>query len=203
MASSCRRFAVLVAMLLCVAAVPSAWAQINGTLGIFFDPYAKECAGPVSIGSARALYVLFLPEGDTRGGITGVEFRIDASAASGYSFRGEAVAMPSAIRVGPLEVGGPGLSVVSDQCHSRAPIPILSFQVQNLGGGTDGGLRIAAKDPPWNPNFPCPLVTLCDNPAFTKVCIAPGLAVLNPSGAIHCGSSAESSEWGRVKELYR
>jgi hypothetical protein len=52
----------------------------------------------------------------------------------------------------------------------------------------------------------CPLVTLCDTPAFTSICMDMGpknIAVLNPSGAIPCGVTAESSEWGAVKELYR
>lgn len=100
-------------------------------------------------------------------------------------------------------MGGPGMNVVSDQCQNRVPIPIYSFQVQNLGGGRDGILQIEAKNPPTNPTFPCPLVTLCNAPSYTTVCIEPGVAVLNPSGAIKCGSTAEASEWGRVKELYR
>jgi len=183
---------------------PAAQAQLNGVLGIYFDDRANECSQTFGMGQSRTLYVLLLPEGDTRGGISGVEFSIDASGAPGYSFSNEQrlLSEPS-MNLGNSAVGS-GLNVVKmDGCESRIPIPIWRLQVTNVSGGRDAFIEIAAKSPPGNPTFPCPLVTLCNYPVFTTVCVAPDRAVFNPSGALRCGIASEKSDWGRVKELYR
>jgi hypothetical protein len=194
-----------IAAALGLVATSAVQAQINGTLGVYFDDRGTECTSTLAPGAARFLYVLVLPEGDTRRGISGVEFRLDVSRAPGYSFSRETVIMPEvAVWVGTAVGGDPGLNLSFTRgCESRFPVPIIRLQVQNLGGGTDGVVAVAPRNPPTNRNFPCALVTLCDDPVFTAICITPGIAVLNPSGSIKCGSSAEASEWGRVKELYR
>lgn len=184
------------------AAVSTAAAQANGVLGIFFDDRASKCADTFAVGTSRTLYVVLLPEGDTLGGITGTEFRIDASAANGYRFSGETVVMPEATIFLGSAVGA-GVNIAASECQSRAPLAILRVQVTNVSGGKDGVVQIAAKSPPSNRSFPCPLVTLCDYPAMTAICIAPERAVFNPSGSLRCGSNSEQSDWGRVKELYR
>ena len=178
-----------------------AQAQSSGILGIYFDDRASKCSDTFSVGQSRTLWVMLLPEGDTRGGITGAEFRIKATGASGYSFSGETVVLPNGFSIGrALEDGA---NVVTGQCVSRAPVPILKLTVLNLSGGQDATLEIVEKIPPSHRDFPCPLVTLCDYPIFTKVCITPDRAVLNPSGSLRCGIASEQSDWGRVKELYR
>jgi hypothetical protein len=98
---------------------------------------------------------------------------------------------------------GDGTNIVAPSCQNGLPIPVMRLQVTNLSGGRDGVIEIAPKSPPSNPNFPCPLVTLCDTPIFTKVCITPDKAVCNPSGSLRCGVASEKSDWGRVKGLYR
>ena len=200
-----RRLAFALAACLCVGAgfAPAVHAQANGVLGIYFDDRASNCSNTFAVGTSRTLYVLLLAEGDTRGGVSGLEFSIDASAATGYNFSGETVTLPNGFGVGGPAVGD-GLNIVSTRgCESRLPLPVMRLQVTNLSGSRDGVVEIAAKSPPSNYNFACPLVTLCDSPAFTKVCIAPDRAVLNPSGALRCGVASEKSDWGRVKELYR
>ena len=104
-----------------------------------------------------------------------------------------------------LGAGGNVVTNYEKNCTSGIAVPILKFQVQNLSGGSDVILSIGAKNPPSSlpEGFACPLVNLCDYPTFTSVCLRPGKAVLNPTGSIACGSGAASSEWGRVKELYR
>ena len=177
-------------------------AQSNGILGIYFDDRANKCSDTFSVGQSRTLWVMLLPEGDTRGGISGAEFRIVATGASGYSFSAETVVLPNGFALGSAL--GDGSNVVSTSgCVSRTPVPILKFTVLNLSGGQDATLEIADKIPPGNHTLPCPLVTLCDYPVFTTVCITPDRAVLNPSGGLRCGVASEQSDWGRVKELYR
>jgi hypothetical protein len=202
-----RPLAIASALCLSLALVSGAQAQgVNGTLGLFFDDRGQDCSTTLATGRTATLWVLLLPEGDTRGGINGAEFSIDTSGAPGYVFSKEEVRLPNGFYVGGPAVGS-GLIIVSTSgCERGAPIPLMRLQVQNVGGGRDGVVSIAPKDPPSNREFPCPLVLLCDSPAFTKVCMEIGpknIAVLNPSGAIPCGIAAEDSEWGAVKELYR
>lgn len=203
MSGSCRFVFVLLAAIVFTSglAATGVRAQSNGVLGIFFDDRADNCSAKFTIGTSRTLYVLLLPEGDTRGGITTAEFSIDASGASGYSFSSEQVMGGGSAIFGPAV--GPGLNVFYPSCKNGLPIALLSLKVTNLSGGADAVVEIAAKSPPLNPNFDCPLVTLCDSPAYTKVCIMPDRAVFNPTGALRCGIASEKSDWGRVKELYR
>ncbi len=183
--------------------VSSAHAQSNGVLGIYFDDRASKCSDTFTTGMSRTLWVMLLAEGDTRGGISGAEFRIVATGATGYSFSGETIVLPNGFAVGTSALED-GLNVVSTRgCENRLPLPILKLTVLNLSGGQDATLEIAEKIPPSHRDFPCPLVTLCDNPVFTKVCITPDRAVLNPSGSLRCGIASEQSDWGRIKELYR
>ncbi len=180
-----------------------AQAQSSGVLGIYFDDRASKCSDTFSVGQSRTIWVMFLPEGDTRGGITTLEFRIVANGASGYSFSAPTLALPTS---GSLLLGSvfeQGVNAASPNCETRQPLPVLKFTVLNLSGSRDATLEIAERSPPLNHNFPCPLVTLCDGPVYTAVCITPDRAVLNPSGSLRCGIASEQSDWGRVKELYR
>ena len=99
-----------------MAVAPAAQAQLNGTLGIFFDDRGNECAQSFGMGQSRTLYVLLLPEGDTRGGISGAEFSIDTSGAPGYTFSSEQAMLPTVSPwPGPAAMAD-GLNVVSDLC---------------------------------------------------------------------------------------
>ena len=202
MLPSARRAArTLAAALLVLLAAAEGAAEGNGVLGLFFDANASACSGRIAPGGLATLYVLLAPDGDTRGGISGAEFRV-TTAATGYRLFAEEALLPNLIvKLG--EALGAGTNVAANGCPSGLVIPILRFQVQNLSGGNDAVVGIDAKNPPQNPDFPCALVTLCDLPAYTKVCIRPGKAVLNPTGSVACGSGAASAEWGGVKELYR
>ena len=180
-----------------------AQAQSSGILGIYFDDRASKCSDTFGVGQSRTLWVMLLPEGDTRVGVTGAEFRIVTSGASGYSFSSPVVALPTP---GSFALGNAfegGINVVSPSCETRQPLPILRFTVTNLSGSRDATIEIAERLPPTNRDFPCPLVTLCADRFYTSVCITPDRAVLNPSGSLRCGIASEQSDWGRVKELYR
>jgi hypothetical protein len=58
--------------------------------------------------------------------------------------------------------------------------------------------------PPGSPLFNCPLVNLCDTPAFTKVCLPSGGGqfIINPSTRT-CTVGTEPKAWSEVKALYR
>ena len=198
--STARELALALLVVSISVGVAAAQGAGNGLLGIFFDNNGSKCEGTLATGGLTTLYVLLAANGDTRGGIAGVEFQVEAET-SGLRLFGEHPLFPQPTLVGSAL--GNGIYLADKNCQSGVVVPILSFQVQNLSGGSDAVVSIAPHSTPSNPEFPCALVNLCDAPAFTKVCVRPGKAVLNPTGSIACGSGAASSEWGRVKELYR
>ena len=172
----------------------------NGMLGIFFDQYGQTCASAMRPGSITQMFVVFLPDGDTRSGITGAEFLIEAQDADGYLVLATQPLMLTSL-------GDPfdgGTNVVNGECLADLAIPVLSVQIQSTSGGENAKFVVKARNPPVSPEFPCALVTLCDGPPiYTAVCVETGKAVINPTGGTECGSNSESAEWGRIKELYR
>ncbi len=51
-----------------------------------------------------------------------------------------------------------------------------------------------------------PMLFLCNNPAFTAVCVTGGQFIINPVGAsieAQCTVAVEQKTWGGMKELYR
>jgi hypothetical protein len=198
--SAARELALALLVVSLSAGVGAAQSAANGLLGIFFDTNGSKCDGTIPQGGMTTLYVLLAANGDTRGGIKGAEFRV-SSESTGYRFFGENISPIFNIHLGHLFTEG--LNVAAPDCVNQVVVPMVSFQVQNLGGGSDAVVSIEPRNPPSNSNFPCALVNLCDAPTYTAVCVRPGKAVLNPSGSVACGSGASSSEWGRVKELYR
>jgi hypothetical protein len=173
----------------------------GGLLGVFFDPNAQNCSGNVPTAGTATLYVCFVPLGSASGGITGVEFRIDPGN-GGYLLQSA-----STVGAGWYLLGDPisgGANVAFGECLSGTAIAILRFAVLNPGGGaSDTELHVIAKTRPSNPNFVCPLVTLCDEPRYTALCVEGGKTILNPSAPRPCGSGQEQTEWSKVKALYR
>ena len=186
----------LVPWLAAASLAMSGTAFADGLLGVFFDDQAQTCSGDVP--TLATLYLCFQPSGSTSGGITGVEFRIESSDAH-YTFMGTTIIVDSAVVGSPLNA----TMGFSSGCQSGGTIAILRFTVQNYGGTQNAEIHVVAKDPPSNRFFPCPLVTLCDEPSFTTVCIEGGKTILNPSAPRPCGSSRVQAEWSKVKALYR
>ena len=196
MRSRFAKVVLAVAAVLCVAAPASAR---NGMLGIFFDQYGSQCAGTIRQGGVGQMYVVFLPAGDTRDGITGVEFSIEMQDASGYNV----LATQPLLLTGLGDAFAGGVNIVNGECLTNLAIPVLSIQVQNLSGGSNAKFVVRVHGNPSVKGLPCALVTLCDAPAYTAMCVETGKAVINPTGSTTCGSNSESAEWSRIKELYR
>ncbi len=80
----------------------------------------------------------------------------------------------------------------------------------------DTWLCFRGGDPPSSLAFPCPLVTVCDVPLYTAVCVGGGAFIINPNQTT-CTVAAKASDfpcpcfrtaiadrsWGAVKRLYR
>jgi hypothetical protein len=200
MLSRLSRFAVPGILAASLALAVPCHAQ-DGILGIYFDRDARACSGDVPTASYATLYVVLQPAGATYGGITGVEFRIDTSGASGFMFMSEANEPDITARIGSALGGGANLNFAS--CHSGSSVSLMSFQVLNAGSGRDGVVRVSAHSTPHNSNFPCVVAVECDDPVYTTTCVEGGIARLNPGSPVPCGSSRVDSEWTRVKGLFR
>ena len=121
----------------------------------------------------------------------------------------------------PTLVGG-GLvhraSVAFPLCEQLDSVSMLRVIFTSDNGASDipadTRLQVVAGDPPGDASFNCPLLTLCDSPAFTKVCVAGGEFVINPA-SMSCSvlpdpptdvgppSVRQSATWSQIKRLYR
>lgn len=199
LSSALRRSVPCALLSLLLATSPSLAGE--GSLGIFEDSRATSCNLSISPGATRTFYVVFAPDGSTRGGIYGMEFQVNAQSANGYMVMNEALTVQG-IKSGNVLSGGATMGF--GECKSGVTIPIVRFEVMNLGNGdTDAPLFVGAKSPPSNQLWDCPLANLCDNPIYTAVCVAGGVGVLNAGSDVACGSGAQKKKWSRVKALYR
>lgn len=115
-----------------------------------------------------------------------------------------------------------GVSIVFSGCQAGPRVRLLTFVLIERVPIDDVTLHIVERNPPSNPYFCCPLLTLCDEPAFTKVCVNGGehrngfplifytpQAVINPRAAVPCKPlsagplTLQSASWSAVKSLYR
>ena len=84
-------------------------------------------------------------------------------------------------------------------------MPLLTVNLGNPTGSadiaTDTRIEIVAGTPPSSPEFPCPILTLCDAPALTKVCVPGGPFFINPT--VWCTDPVAPKTWSVVKNLYR
>ncbi len=100
-------------------------------------------------------------------------------------------------------VGGPG-----DPDCQRDPLVLLGIVdlTSSLGFTTNFAnnqtVTVVGGAPPANPNFPCPLLVLCDSPAYTLFCVSGGQLIINPEG-VSCPVAVQVVTWSRVKGLYR
>jgi hypothetical protein len=173
----------------------------DGVFGVFFDAAGTNCSGSVPVASFAPLHVVLLPQGSTFGGIMGAEFSVTAAQNASFLLQGESVEA-GAIQIGAALNGGATIGFAN--CHAGSAIPVLSFQVINLGGSaSDVEVRVAAKSSPSNPLLQCPLAVLCDEPQFTAICVSGTRGILNPSGDAPCGAGRRAASWEHVKDMYR
>jgi len=191
------RLTVFLHLILVVLASPC--LASDGLVGIFFDREGRSCSGDVPTASFATLYVVFQPAGATLSGITGGQFRIDNSDATGFLFQN--VTYDPAVNAHIGDAFSGGVTLAGSSCMS-GNVVFLSFQVFNTGSGArDAVVRIVPIDQPTNPNFACTLAVLCDA-TYQQICVDGGLARLNPTSPIPCSGRVDS-EWTRVKELFR
>ena len=63
-------------------------------------------------------------------------------------------------------------------------------------------VSVVAGNPPGNALLACPLITRCNAPFFSIVCVTGGEFIINPNG-LDCTVAVEEQTWSKVKSLYR
>ena len=206
----------------------------NGSIGIYADAAGSSCCIQAPAGVPALAYVLMTLGGQTASGFTGAEFRIEIGAPNGYFFiwNGNG-ALFNTILGSPIDDtpadpnDAKGVNMAAARCqpsdHAGAvgdKVLLGTIQIINFGAGLPSDLIVKRKSPPSNPTQAnCPLVTLCDAPAFSKACLsaqpsalpaAAGeakhfIATLNKAcGGGSCGFvGVEPKTWSSMKSLFR
>lgn len=100
-----------------------------------------------------------------------------------------------------------GGSLTFSTCQVGMVVPLLRVRLVGVGvtedvpTNTRVGLVHAM---PWESvDLACPLLTVCDSGAFTKICVEADELVFNAEPPICPPSPVHETTWSEVKELYR
>ena len=189
-----------------------AYAQ-ETTIGVYVDAAGTQCTGTTSGGVIVGSVWVNLA-GAAAGGITGAEFRIE------NTHRSETTVGISPDPNATIVLGDPfnlaGMNIAYEFCQTGPRVRLLTFTLTENVAVTDVELLLTQHYRPSNPSFGvCPLVTLCDGPVYTKVCVGMADSVhwravidqsVVPTAAcvpVSYPLGLEPSTWGQVKQLYR
>jgi len=182
-------------MALCFA-VGSASAS---SISVYFAADASDCdtSVPAAFSPVNAWILADLYGDVAVNGITGAEFRVDGWPATWF---GAPVRNPLA----NIDVGNPltgGTNIAFPVCQpSGVNGTVLLFTINGLATTVPVNmvLKTERHTTPSNPNFPCPLVTICDA-VFTAVCVSGGEAFINGPP---CNVAVAPATWSTVKSMY-
>jgi hypothetical protein len=185
-------------LLVCFFIVAIAAASVSAqSIGIYFDQDAATCSGPIPVGTSRSLYIIALVQGPISA-ITGVEFRVTGLPA-GWNVI--STRNPAAV----VQIGDPfdgtGANIAFPTCVPGPLVPLFTIDLTATSPVSNHYLSIRRRNPPANPNFACPLVSLC-GPTYPLVCVGGGEAIINPTGP-GCTVGVEPASWSRVKNLFK
>jgi len=172
------------------------------SIGIFADSGCETNCLNITQGPFQ-----FYVSADLAGaGMSSASFRIEGLSTEGLFFTLEFDYLPCFDC--PCGIAGcsnpfttPGIDMAWPSCQSGPCFPL--FRVQGFASVTppqDTVLRVVGRTPPQDPMFDCPMITLCDSPVFTRMCVAGGTAIVNPSG--ECTVAVEAASWSGIKSLY-
>ena len=182
---------------LALAVTFAASAASAASISLFFDPAGTDCDYTVpALYTPVNMYVMAVLGGPSAGGMTGAEFRILNWPTNWFA---NITASPAANTVlGNLWTGA---NIAFPGCQPGAGGLVLLYSVSGFATTAEPEtyLTVTQHYTPSNPNFPCPLLVLCDAPVYTKVCVSGGVAILNGRS---CQIGVQPTSWSHVKGLY-
>jgi hypothetical protein len=183
---------------------PATEAESGGTIQLAFDPLGEHACGDIAVGVPATLYVVARRAGPALCGVVGAELRIVGLPPEWIA---SAAIPPGSISLGdPLGPVGGDMAYSSCQAPPGSPVLLYTISIFATSAVSDRVVEVTARTPPANPNFNCPLVTLCDVPIYSIVCLNGSQARINPPAGTDCGDvtvGVEPHSWSGVKALYR
>ena len=173
----------------------------TGSVGLYFDPLGQTCSGTILPDQPGTVYVVAKMAGMSECGIAGAEFRFTGIPDSWMTFP---VAIPDILAIGdPLADG----ATMGFKCKrpEAGLIVLYSVQVLAMEELHDLQFAIERRNPPADPDFDCPLLVLCDYPAFTMVCVNGFTCNVNATEPRLCAvpTGVEAKTWSGIKTLFR
>lgn len=167
------------------------------SIGVFFAPDGSDCDATAAPFAPFLTYIGAVLGGDAAGpGITGAEFRCDGFDPSWFN-----TVTPNP--ASSLALGNPiagGCNIAFPGCQSGSFVLLYTVQSIALAPITGRNFTILKHTTSSNPNFQCPLVTLCDAPVFSLFCVSGGQGFLNQPGP--CTVGVEQKSWSQVKSMF-
>jgi hypothetical protein len=94
-----------------------------------------------------------------------------------------------------------GCNIAFPSCQLGSGGVVLFYTVNYFAADFQADRRVTVlrHSMPSNLLFQCPLMTLCDAPTFTKVCVTGGQGIINGAP---CTVAVEQRSWSSVKNLF-
>ena len=221
------RSSFIASLVLCAAVTAPAMAvpPSNGYIGVFGDAQGTDCVFSLNRSGNGRMYVYATTGGATSAGIQGAEFRIQIDPpAPGALIIWQPSPDANVTSGNVIDNGnGGGGFIFFNSCQTQTGLAgdkVKLGEIQAWGLTGEHRLIVRRSDNTTNGNFACPSVLLCDEPAFTQVCLTlengdPALGGEDPMGFVSvinsqsgsggtCGFVATETEtWSTVKDLYR
>lgn len=180
----------------------AALADAPASLGVFFDDAGTQCTGSILPGTPGTIYVMAKLGAVARPGITGAEFQF-----TGIPDSWDIHPVPNPEMLSWGDPFANGTNLAWSDCQAPESDTVLMYRVLVLASDveTDLEFKLEAKSRPSNPNFACPLVTLCDAPIYTKVCVESFPCFVNATSQKACSVpvAVEYKTWAGVKQVFR
>ena len=153
---------------LCLALVLPGVGVQGQSIGGYASMDATQCALAVAAGTPGTFYVLASLANAAANGITGAELQITGLPPS---WQATVIPNPAASYTWGNPLDGEGAQIAFPTCRTASPVLLYTIEVQHAGDTGAYDLAVTRRTNPSNPNFACAVVTLCDPPVFTYLCV--------------------------------
>lgn len=183
------------------------------TIFLSSDPTRRDLCPNVPLVTSQRLYVVAMLQQDACGGIAAAEFRISGYPTPAEGWFTNLTWPPNVHPTGDVFAEGVQLSFPCATSEQGAVI-LLTMDVLAATPIQDRIVSVLAHQNPSDPQFACPVLTLCD-PGFTKICAQGAESRFNASstGACYCSDgciipgcpplAVEHGTWSHVKGLFQ